>query len=82
MTVALIDAYDHPEKSKEMAENAYKWVQDYSWEKVCEKWIEIFREATEDKVAVPKIGRNDPCPFCNDGVTKWKKCIKHNEEAI
>lgn len=82
LTVALIDAYDHPEKSKEMAENAYKWVQDYSWEKVCEKWIEIFREATEDKVAVPKIGRNDPCPFCNDGVTKWKKCIKHNEEAI
>jgi len=32
------------EKYNERIENAYKWVQELEWKKVCEKWIQLFKE--------------------------------------
>jgi hypothetical protein len=32
------------EKYNERIENAYKWVMELEWKKVCEKWIQYFKE--------------------------------------
>jgi len=37
---ALMLAYENPKKRKEKGEAAYKWVQQYDWERIGDQWIE------------------------------------------
>jgi glycosyltransferase involved in cell wall biosynthesis len=62
--------YNNRSEAKKMADKAYEWVTtDLTWEKVCEKWKEVFLRASTE---IPNIGRNDECPVCK---IKYKKCI-------
>jgi glycosyltransferase involved in cell wall biosynthesis len=40
----LIWAYDHPDLAAKIAQRGYEWVQEYSWEKIANKWDEFFQE--------------------------------------
>jgi glycosyltransferase involved in cell wall biosynthesis len=88
MVNALVEAYDNRDKSRERAERAFQWVQDLSWEKIGLQWAEVFSEAVsslaDQGIPLQEVGRNAPCPECaRDGVQKkWKKCRKHNPEAL
>ena len=81
--------YKNPEKVKKIVDRAYKWVQELTWEKECQKWVALFEEAYQDLEKERgiaelkgklKIGRNEPCPICLEkGVRiKWKNCKQHN----
>jgi len=37
---------DHPDEAAERAENAYNWIIDHTWEKVCKQWLNVFNKAT------------------------------------
>ena len=40
----MIWAYDNQEKTKPIVERAYKWVQQYSWQGIAQKWDELFQK--------------------------------------
>lgn len=40
----LIWAYDNQDKTKEIAERGYNWVQDYDWSKVAQRWDSLFQD--------------------------------------
>jgi glycosyltransferase involved in cell wall biosynthesis len=44
---ALFDVYSNPGKYNEMVENAYNWVKELTWDKIGEKWITLFAEASQ-----------------------------------
>jgi len=44
----LIWAYDNPDKVKEIVERAYNWIQNYSWDIICQKWDTLFQEAYKE----------------------------------
>jgi glycosyltransferase involved in cell wall biosynthesis len=73
---------NNPEDVRKKVENAYNYViANWTWEKVGETWRDIFASslvAVKDKDK--EIGRNDPCPYCQEKgvVIKWKKCTTHN----
>lgn len=53
IAAALVDAYEHPDKRKEMGERAHKWVQKFDWKHVGDEWIRYF-DRLEKKVAQKK----------------------------
>jgi glycosyltransferase involved in cell wall biosynthesis len=52
----LVWLYDNPEKSKEIAQRAFDWVQDYSWQHVVRDWdklfIKVYNELQEERSKV------------------------------
>lgn len=75
----MVWAYKNPKKVEAIVERAYKWVQDYGWESIVEKWVDLIDKAyaeleTERQLAsrFDKANRNAPCP-CGSGL-KFKKC--------
>lgn len=40
-------AWTHPEETEQKTVEAYKWLQDYTWDKIVQRWDEIFTEAYE-----------------------------------
>lgn len=54
MIEALTDGHDNREKYKEMAEKAYSWVMNLSWDNIGKQWVEIFETASEDRGHLPK----------------------------
>ena len=42
--------YDNREEAKSKAEEAYKWLQEYTWDKVAKKWEDVFDSLYADKV--------------------------------
>lgn len=41
----LVWLYDNPDKGKKIAENAFNWISQLSWEVVCRDWKAVFDEA-------------------------------------
>lgn len=80
----LMFVYENPTKVKKIVDRAFEWVQDYSWEKIVDRWVVIFDRAfTElDKQRevgrkIDKANRNEPCP-CGSG-KKFKHCHGSSE---
>lgn len=44
----LIWIYDNPDKAKVIADNAHKWIQNYTWERVAKEWDALFQRAYAD----------------------------------
>lgn len=40
----LIWIYDNPDKAKDIEENAYKWVQQYTWDNIATEWDTLFKK--------------------------------------
>lgn len=89
MVDKLVWVYKNPEKVKQIVNRAYKWVQDYKWENIVDRWQEVFDQAyselskeREFGEKMDKTGRNEPCP-CGSG-KKFKKChgSKEKQEII
>lgn len=79
MVMKMKWAYENPERVKAMTERAYKWVQGITWDKIVNKWDDVFMGAfmrlQEMKTlgrTIDSVGRNEPCP-CGSG-RKFKKC--------
>lgn len=47
MVEALMDCHANREKYKEMAEKAYDWVINLSWDNIGKQWVEVFKNASE-----------------------------------
>lgn len=43
---AILEIKNNPEEAQRRVENAYQWVQDHTWEIICEDWIKLFNKAT------------------------------------
>lgn len=68
----LVWMHNNPEETAKMAEKARGYVVDnWTWDKVGQKWRDIFKTAVPSQKKVT-IGRNDPC-HCGSG-KKFKKC--------
>jgi D-inositol-3-phosphate glycosyltransferase len=47
MVAALIDCHDNRQKYRDMAEKAYQWVINLSWDNIGSQWREVFEQASE-----------------------------------
>ena len=36
---------EHPEEAANRAENAYDWITENTWDKICQQWISLFKKA-------------------------------------
>ena len=59
MVKKLIWIYDNPAKVKQIADRAYKWIQDYDWKLIAKKWDDLFQqtydELEKERAKVKKI---------------------------
>ncbi|MCG3204062.1 MAG: hypothetical protein KCHDKBKB_00765 [Elusimicrobia bacterium] len=44
----LVWAFDNPDKVKKITQNAYDWIQDYTWEKIGDQWDKLFKEVYDE----------------------------------
>ena len=60
---AILEIKNNPELAKLRAENAYTWIQDYTWQNVCKNWISLFSKAS-NKSKMAQVLKKD--------VVQWK----------
>lgn len=61
---AILEIKNNPEEAKRRAELAYQWVNTYTWENVCQDWLNIFKKAANKSKSAQLLKKD---------VVQWKQ---------
>ena len=49
---------NNPEEAKQRSENAYQWIQENTWEVICQQWLTVFKKAANKAKSADLLKKN------------------------
>jgi len=61
---AILEIKNNPEEARRRADNALSWVQDHTWDIICESWVSLFKKAANKSKSAQLLKKDQ---------IQWKK---------